>query len=74
MFAIILAKNITNVFKIHCNKVIVTISQFKICDISCQITHSIAFLSIVFKSPVETATKELFFVAHVAKAFGSVST
>ncbi|MDR2411537.1 MAG: hypothetical protein LBD88_02980 [Candidatus Peribacteria bacterium] len=61
-------------FNIHCNKVIVTISQLRIWDISWPITHSISSLFIVVKSPVETATRELFFVAQVAKAFGSVST
>gem|GEM_PF-5877228 len=72
MFAITLDKNITNVFIIHCNNTIVTISQLNMCDISCQTTHFISFSSIIFSNHVETATKLLFFVAHVAKAFGSL--
>jgi hypothetical protein len=71
MFAITLDKNITKVLITHWSNTIVTISQLNICDISCQITHLISFSFIKSRSPDETATKLLFFVAPVAKALAS---
>ncbi len=72
--AAIWENSMTNVFITPWRSVRVTISQLSMCAISCHTTHSISHLSIWFRSPVETATRELFLVAPVANALGSADS
>ena len=64
-------KKITKVFNTPCNNAIVTISPLEIWEISCAKTASASASVMLFNNPVLTATKELLFVAPVAKAFTS---
>lgn len=64
----ILAMSMVNVLSDHCNSVLVTMSPFRICAISCQITALISSSFIALSNPLETATRLLFLLDPVAKA------
>ncbi len=64
-------KNMTKVFTTPCIKVRVTMSPLAMCDTSCANTASASSLLMALSKPLDTATKALFLVMPVAKAFTS---